>query len=356
MFRGSSKEREINEILVDRLLHDKPISLIEKRKFHLAEFPNVMEKCAEALKVQEYEFPKSVPEVVAKINEKAPHFFSQVAPHSEFFVYKHPKQNPTVNDLALEDKRNNMEAKRRFNTVLSSDIPYTLDFRQIATDYDPVDPRAETIEDKDLRDAQLSIGNMLMDSFKKAVENKSDVKIFMRAFGKDKAPFAIETARRFLEIGVQVLNWDEGEKHGTYVTGKLDSLWKETLEKAIGENQPNIDNLSDVTGVGKDSVKKIISGEKVPTFLQAQAIEDYFSNRYPLVEKQFNVITIYREHPSGTPSSQFQPGGIQFHSFYCAGIIRGYPSAYHTLNDYQVLEIEPLAREVKLENGEVKLA
>jgi len=355
MFKGSSKEREFDEILVDRLLHDKPISLIEKRKFHLAEFPDVMEKCAEALKIQDYKFPNSVPEVVAKINEKAPHFFSQVAPRSEFFVYKHSKQNVSASELTPEDKRNNMETKRRFNMELSNEIPFTKKFEHFGTDYDVVDSKAVTIEEGEVRDIHLNIGNMLMDSFKIAVENNSDVRIFMRAFNKDNSPFAVSTAKRLLEAGVRVLSWDEGEKHGTYVTGKLNSLWKETLEKEIGESQPNLDNLSDVTGVGKDSVKKIISGEKIPTFLQAQAIEDYFSNRYPLVEEHFNVITIYREFPSGTPSSQFQPGGTQFHKFYCAGIIRGYPSAYHTMHDYAI-DVRPLAREVKLEDGEVKLA
>ena len=339
-----SEERTFKEIL-DRLTDNKIITPIEIKKFQMAEFRDVIDDLAERLEEKNklsmpYKFPRSVPEIIAKFNEKAPNLFSQIAPSTTFYSYKHRGgENISATELTLEDKRNNIEAKRRFNVDLSNDILYSLKFKQISNDYDPVQPNPQ-IEEKEFRDIHLSIGNMLVESIRTAVVNGSEIDILMAVKKKDGSPFAIKPARRLKEIGVNVYNYDEGEKCGTCLVAKLNDIWKENLDRALEKFPSDSNIISDKTGLEKDSVKKIISGEKIPDYFQAFVLEDYFSQEagspraYPLTETKRVFFGIYREIPIDAPGNQLQPGGTQFHSRYDAFRMSGWETAYCSINNY----------------------
>jgi len=333
-------EKNIEEI-TESLLKNKSISLEEREKFLSTSFWEVMKTAGNifGMEYKDKHFETCVPYIMTRIVEKAPNFFDNIRTPTEYvraniFRYEHPKADITFEKMSSEDKRKFINTKKEFNRTIDKPLRHAVWFGQITKDYDIIGD-AKTIEDPELRKIHLEMRDSRLQAFKDAInKNNAEINVFMRVIDDDGVTqHATYTASKLLEIGINVYNYERGEKFGAFKTGKSIPYCGEKLKKIRDQFRISIKDISKDTGLNKKTLEKYEDGELEVSYKDANVLENFFfkqaGEKPKLVRENHYVFTISRRFPAGKPDKQFIPTEPQFHQEFTGVFIEDWTQAYN---------------------------
>jgi len=345
--RSNGKSTDIYNI-VEKLLDGKQINSEQREIFNdysrPGNFEYMLEFCSDALDIDysgEGDFVK-IPRILHGINKKSPKFFQNAGIELKAYVYEHPVSNVREENVDLEEKRKLIETKTAFNRAINERLLNSDYFGQITKDMDIVG-RAQEV-DESLRDDYLDIGNNRLSAIRKAKrDNNSRVDILMRVYEKDGHPSGVSTAKRLLNAGANVFDYEEGEKFGVIKSYEFKEGWEDNFFNIINIAEGTADNLrrlSNYTGVKRKELEKLKEGEKTPTFNEVRAIERFVREKGDPEDRNLNgvlrekdsIFTIYREFP--IDPENYVATEPQVHSLFSGLVIDGYRPAYSSLSNY----------------------
>lgn len=323
---AKNEERSVEEI-VEELLKNKRITPGEQIKFKEASFAGIMNLSAEYLDIEEEKrnYTRAVafyPRVLTKMYERAPNIFSNAGISTTVIRYQHPKKEITSETMTSEDKAKFIETKVEINKFIDDRIRKSINTKQITRDADVLG-KALTIENPILRGKHQQIGRDRLDAYRFSInKNKeSEHLVLLRVFEDGGLqPYAVEPAKLLLDAGVTVHNYERGEKMITAKTAEIIPNCGEKIKRLRIGFGTEIGTVSDKTKIDKKRLEKYESGEQETSYTDAKVLQDYFSKEmggFPdsasLLIENNHLSMFYREFPSGLPTVDTQPTGVQFH-------------------------------------------
>jgi len=330
-------ERPKVDVVIEKVINQEPLGIDEAIVFKETDFYTVMENLGDKLDIRfDSEKPINFPKIINGLYRKNSHFLSDLFMTGEMAPYQY--------DLSL----NEIEVKDKFNHSLDNYIQGCISFKQITNDMDILG-NAKTLGYRNgERSKYTNIGQRRLISLREAIEkNNADAEILMRVVEKDGRPWALDTAKKLIENGISVFNYDEGEKFGTIRIAKIRDDVNTYVEKAIkyykegrGMNKKDaIRDMSNSTGITQTVIKdlednpnnmSIYHGKVLETYLNRVNEEMGETNKIKIIDEEKGIFGFYREFFSDTIEAQ-QP---QKHKYWLGFSIFEWCNAYEAISSY----------------------
>jgi hypothetical protein len=340
-------EKGVEEI-VEELLKNKQITPGEQIKFKDASFAGIMDFSVEYLGlVKEKEnYSNDVafyPRVLTRMYEKAPNIFSNSGINATVIRYQHPQKEISSETMTPEDKTEFIETKVEINKFIDGIIRKSISTKQITKDADILGV-ASTIENPVLREKHQQMGRDRLDAYKFSINKNKESKhlVLVRVFEDGGIqPYAVGPAKLLLDAGVTVHNYERGEKMITSKTAEIIPNCGEKIKRLRTGFGTEIGTLSDKTKIDKKRLEKYESGEQEISYTDAKVLQDYFSKEMggspdsaSLVIENNHLSMFYREFPSGLPTADTQPTGVQFHKLLNFMSFQNWNHAFNEMDIY----------------------
>lgn len=301
-----NKSYGINGV-VDKLFKKQHLSLNEIQLFQETSPIDFLGALADELKRKvdvRYRIEKKVrwiPQLLSTFLEEIPDGFSRLGVNTEQYKFKIKEKYYA----RLDEKRKkeiiekNITTKIDFNNRIDQDIIESDEFKLMTEDMDIL-TESETLP-KEYRDKRyMQIPKNRIDALKLAGQKRNaEREVCMKVTERDGTPYAKENALKLSKIRVKVTNYPEyaDERFILIRLPSTSSRLNEYLEAMI--NKTSLQEISKITGIEQQKIKKFRSGENLPSFEEAKAMELYYNEMFGTSEKFASpkkiVYPIYRQ-------------------------------------------------------------
>ena len=311
---------------IDRIFNKEDLTERDNQTFLSSSPHDIAKNMSERFGIDFKQYGMAVmPQILTEFYRKFPTAFKKLIEADVFFL---DIKGDSENEIESENIRVKEEFNYKLNEIIVGDGKKKKGCHrmcEITNDYDLLGT-AENIKNEELRARHRAIGKANLTAFRKAKENNGAViEMCMRVFDEpDQRPWAVNSARQLLESGVDVYNYDKGEKFGVIYTADLVEGWRinydKMLERIDNKKDDAVRKLSEETEIPMVKLKKFSSNGLEPTSVEAMILENYskrISENSPecaecahIVVPSKITLSIYREFLkdwSGTHAELPQP-------------------------------------------------
>jgi hypothetical protein len=263
------------ERLLGKVASGETLSTDEQIEFGRLAFPDFLEWVSREYHVEykdDHGFlhGHDVAKVVSTFYRKVEKGFERLgldSSNSVAFGFKNGEDEKRVEET-------NVKKKKTFNGNIDQLIQSSSIFRQITNDYDILCEALNISAEN--RPEYKQCGAERLAALLKMIDNGGEAEILMRVIEKDTKPHGVRAAKKLVESGVSVFNYDEGEKFGAGRTWRLSNHWDEYVKKVV--NAVDVKDLSEDMNIPQITIKKLGSITELPTYHEAVLFETKYNN------------------------------------------------------------------------------
>ncbi len=334
----SRREIDIGYVL-DKLLEGKELNAEERSAFRMAKIPDVLSKSTEKInavaekrgddefRIAKYENPALIPKIFAGLYKYGGDALFQnlgFVKDDSFRVISFEIGNS--NNIETKNVKN----KEAFNQILDVYIKSCNRYKQITTDYD-LFGQASVIKNEELRDAYKLIGKRRLAAFGKAKEeNKAQIDVCMRVFDSQTEPYAVKSAKKLMDIGANVFDYDGGEKLISIYIAELVPDWQKRVNDMLGGEtiKQGVEELGKKLNMPVSRIDGLRKGDVKPTVYEA---EDFERLGYDsILNKKEITAMIYRGFTSGKKTTE-EP---QMHKLFYGIVFENWHDLFHYVDSH----------------------